>query len=258
MLVAPRHHIIISDTGGRAGTTFLVQLLTELGLDTGFPDAHFQIYPNCNAGMEFDICDSNASFIIKSPWLCDYLDDVLTGGDVVVDHVIVPMRDLYSAAQSRRDVTSRTNPSLYAPDSVPGRLWHTNEPEDQEVILTAQLYKLIYTLAKYDVPLTLLLFPVFVNDPEYLYRKIKFVLDDINYQNDAEDHGREPVGESVPAEGWKKGSDMICSDHGNKAECSWGISPTRVERYEDVLHGSKRCIGIISFGHLDFFHRSLA
>jgi hypothetical protein len=76
----------------------------------------------------------------------------------------------------------------------PGRLWHTNEPEDQEVILTAQLYKLIYTLAKYDVPLTLLLFPVFVNDPEYLYRKIKFVLDDINYQNDAEDHGREPVG----------------------------------------------------------------
>ena len=44
------------------------------------------------------------------------------------------------------------------------------------------------------------------------------------YQNNAEDHGREPVGESVPAEGWKKGSDMICSDHGNKAECSWGIS----------------------------------
>ena len=44
------------------------------------------------------------------------------------------------------------------------------------------------------------------------------------YQNDAEDHGREPVGESVPAEGWQKGSDMICSGHGNKAECSWGIS----------------------------------
>ena len=41
------------------------------------------------------------------------------------------------------------------------------------------------------------------------------------YHNDAEDHGRKPVGESVPAEGWKKGSDMICSGHGNKAECSW-------------------------------------
>ena len=44
------------------------------------------------------------------------------------------------------------------------------------------------------------------------------------YPNNAEDHGRKPVGESVPAEGWKKGSDMICSDHGNKAECSGGIS----------------------------------
>lgn len=32
----PKHHIIISGTG-RAGTTFLVQLLTELELDTGFP-----------------------------------------------------------------------------------------------------------------------------------------------------------------------------------------------------------------------------
>jgi len=35
------------------------------------------------------------------------------------------------------------------------------------------------------------------------------------YPNNAEDHGRKPVGEGVPAEGWKKGSDMICSDHGN-------------------------------------------
>ncbi|HPD61298.1 MAG TPA: hypothetical protein PKV48_06020 [Thermodesulfobacteriota bacterium] len=180
MRVAPRHHIIISGTG-RAGTTFLIQLLTELRLDTGFPDAYSQIYSNCNAGMEFDIRDSNAPFIVKSPWLCDYLDEVLKGGEVVVDHAIVPMRDLYSAAQSRRDVASRTDPSLYAPGSVPGGLWHTNKPEDQEVILTAQLYNLMYTLAKYDVPLTLLLFPVFVNNPEYLYRKIKFVLGDIRY-----------------------------------------------------------------------------
>jgi hypothetical protein len=44
------------------------------------------------------------------------------------------------------------------------------------------------------------------------------------YQKNAEDHGRKPVGESVPAEGWKKGLDMICSEHGNKAECAWGIS----------------------------------
>ncbi len=89
------------------------------------------------------------------------------------------MRDLYSAAQSRRNVTSKADLSLSEPDSVPGGLWHTKEPEKQDMVLTAQLYKLIYALAKYDIPLTLLLFPRLVYEPEYLYHKIKFALGDI-------------------------------------------------------------------------------
>ena len=48
-----RHHIIISGTG-RAGTTFLVQLLTELGLDTGFPKGQ-KIDQNSSAGLELDL-----------------------------------------------------------------------------------------------------------------------------------------------------------------------------------------------------------
>ena len=176
-----KHHIIISGTG-RAGTTFLVQLLTALGFDTGFSDIRSHIYPHCNAGMELDILDPSAPYIVKSPWLCDHLDEVLRGGGIVIDHAIVPVRDLYAAAQSRRDVISRVDPSLYGgPDKVPGGLWHTTRPEDQEKILTEQLYKLIYTLAKYDVPLVLLYFPRLVKDPEYLYRKLAFLLGDISY-----------------------------------------------------------------------------
>lgn len=174
----PRHHIIISGTG-RSGTTFMVQLLTELGLDTGFT-TKYSIDSNCNAGLELDIRDPNSPYIIKSPWLCDYLDEVLDDREIVIDHAIVPMRDLYSAAQSRRDVASRADPSL-DPESVPGGLWHTKEPRDQEMILTAQLYKLFYALAKNDVPLVLLIFPRFVNDPEYLFRKIRFSLGGISY-----------------------------------------------------------------------------
>jgi uncharacterized coiled-coil protein SlyX len=175
-----RHHIIISGTG-RTGTTFLVQLLTELGLDTGFPNAHARINRNANAGMELDIRQPNAPYIVKSPHLCDYLDEVLGMGDIVVDYAIVPVRDLYSAAQSRRDVSNAAL-SLTS-GSVPGGLWHTEEPENQEMILTAQLYKLVYTLAKYDVPLVMPLFPRLVNDPEYLYQKIRFALGDIGYDS---------------------------------------------------------------------------
>ena len=181
----PRHHLIISGTG-RAGTTFLVQLLTELGLDTGFPHAHAQIYRDANAGMEYDIRNpNNAPYIVKSPGLCDYLDEALQGGEIIVDHAIIPMRDLYSAAQSRREVASKADPNLVI---VPGGLWPTEETgseqaKNQEWILAGKLYKLIYTLAIHDIPVTLLLFPKFVRDSEYLYEKLRFLLPNISYDS---------------------------------------------------------------------------
>lgn len=172
----PRHHIVISGTG-RAGTTFLVQLLTELGLETGFPKGQV-IDTISRGGLELDIREPHAPYVIKSPWLCDYLDEVLQGGEILVDHALIPVRDLYGAAQSRRHAAS-TIPSNAS--SVPGGLWHTDKPEEQERILTEQLYKLVYALAKHDVPVSLLLFPRLVNDPEYLFRKLSFLLGDVEY-----------------------------------------------------------------------------
>ena len=172
--------MIISGTG-RAGTTFLVQLLTRLGLDTGFSDPHSRIYANCNAGMEWDVRRRDAPYIVKSPWLCDLLEEVLQGTEIVIDHAIIPMRDLYSAAQSRREVSNRTNTSLFRGRDVPGGLWHTDEPQAQEAVLLHQLYKLLYALAKHDVPVTLLHFPRLVYQPEYLHRRIGFLLNNMHY-----------------------------------------------------------------------------
>jgi len=175
-----RHHIIISGTG-RAGTTFLVQLLTALGLETGFTDPTAALYENCNAGMEWDIRDPDAPYIIKNPLLCDYLDEVLANGQFIIDHAIIPVRDLYSAAESRRSVDKHTDRFLF-PDVVPGGLWHTDIPEQQEPVLANQLYRLIYTIGKRDIPLTLLHFPKFLENPDYLYRKIGFLLGKTQYE----------------------------------------------------------------------------
>jgi hypothetical protein len=176
-----RRHLIISGTG-RAGTTFLVQLLTKLGLDTGVEDIDSAINPNCNAGLESDIRLPDAPYVVKTPWLCDYLDEVLRGGDVTIDHALIPMRELYAAAQSRRHVASTTDPTLY-PGGIPGGLWHTDDPGEQETALTHQLYKLLLAIAKHDIPLTLLEFPRLVYEPAYLYRKLAFALGDINYDS---------------------------------------------------------------------------
>lgn len=175
-----KHHLIISGAG-RAGTTFLVQLFTALSLDTGFTDSASGVNLNCNAGMEWDIRHPDAPYIIKSPWLCDYLDDLLEARRIIIDHAIIPVRDLYSAAESRRDVTRRTDKSLY-PGGIPGGLWHTDKPEQQETVLVNQLYKIIYTIAKRDIPVTLLYFPRLAHNPEYLYGKIEFALKGISYE----------------------------------------------------------------------------
>ena len=164
----PRRHLIISGTG-RAGTTFLVQLLTELRLDTGFTDPWSGRFANCDAGMEWDLRRPDAPYIVKNPEICDHLEELLDRGEITVDHAIVPIRDLYSAAESRRVVTRRSEPRAV---NVPGGLWHTANPELQEAVLAERFHELIFAIIKHDVPLTLLCFPRFVREPDYLYGKL--------------------------------------------------------------------------------------
>jgi hypothetical protein len=175
----PKHHLIISGTG-RAGTTFLVQLFTQLGLDTGFSDPNAKISEHTNAGMEWDLRRRpNAPYIIKSPALCDRLEELLASGDYVVDHALIPVRDLFSAAESRRDVARKGDFKFLTPLR---RGWRRlRNPDQQEMALTGHLYQLIYTLARHDIPTTLLFFPRLANDPEYLFRKVQFMMPGVEY-----------------------------------------------------------------------------
>lgn len=176
-----RHHAIISGTG-RAGTTFLVQLLTALGLDTGFQE-NCDVAPYCEGGMEFDLRKPDAPYFVKDPWLCDTLGDILRSGTVVIDHALIPVRDLFSAAESRRDVSRRTGPEVYAAFGpvVPGGCWPTNRMEEQESVLARKFYTLLETLAQFDIPTTLLHFPRLATDPAYLFSKLSFCLPDIDF-----------------------------------------------------------------------------
>jgi hypothetical protein len=134
--------LIISGTG-RAETTFLMQLFTKLGLDTGFSSPNEGLFANCNAGMENDIHRPDAPYIIMSPWLCDRLDELCESGQVVVDHVIIPIRDLHAAAQSRIEVERATPPEARVQGwPVPGRLWVAREPQSQTSVLAEELARI--------------------------------------------------------------------------------------------------------------------
>jgi hypothetical protein len=164
----PKRHLIITGTG-RTGTTFLVQLMTELGMDTGFSDATSAVLPHCDAGMEIDIRSPQCPYVVKNPRLCHELAQVLRDGVAIIDHAIVPMRDMYAAAESRRAVRIRAG-TMFGGGEIPGGLWDTDKPEGQEAVLATYFYQLLETIARHDVPVTLLHFPRLVNDADYLYR----------------------------------------------------------------------------------------
>lgn len=166
-----RKHVAISGTG-RAGTTFLVQLLTELGFDTGFSADAVSSLPRASfGGLERDIRSPSAPYIVKSPWLCDYIDEVVGSSEIFLEHLIIPIRSLKDAADSRRRVS--------ALGEAAGGMWHTESADDgiQEGILAHQLYKLLLSAASTHVPVTLMRFPLLALNKEYLYEKLLFLIE---------------------------------------------------------------------------------
>ena len=80
-----RKHIVITGTG-RAGTSFLVELLTNLGLDTGYRSEELNKfkYSLGRAGFENDIRKENNPYIVKDPVFCDYAEEVFKREDIIL------------------------------------------------------------------------------------------------------------------------------------------------------------------------------
>jgi len=168
-MTQPIHKIIITGTG-RTGTTFLVRLLTELGLDTGYTRQSWprDYFAHCEAGLERDILAADSPYIVKNPGLCGTLPALLSAGRLAVDHVLVPIRELSDAAQSRIRIGG-------ANGKVPGGLTGTADPAAQKGILAENFHRLMHTLADHDIPLTLLHFPRVALDCEYAFAKLHFL-----------------------------------------------------------------------------------
>jgi len=182
------HHLMIAGTG-RAGTTFLVRYLTELGLSThlsAHPDAAADSY--ADAGFEeVPLASDLASlpYVIKSPSLYEYIDELLR--TVHLDAAIIPVRDLNRAASSRmvveRDAMHRAVPWL-ADNSVAWDTWSWSaggavfslDPVDQARLLAVGFHQLVERLVRADVPMIFLSFPRVVLDADYLFRALGQVM----------------------------------------------------------------------------------
>lgn len=168
--------IIITGTG-RAGTTFLVRLFTELGLDTGFDSDNWKksYHDHCRAGLEHPplaLLDPAAPSIIKNPNLSTELPALLAAkscSSLNIEHVFIPIRELEEAAKSRVLIGGQNG-------NIPGGLWQTNDPSQQKMVLAETFHGLVHTLTQYEIPHTFLAFPRFATDAEYTYHKISFLV----------------------------------------------------------------------------------
>lgn len=187
-----RHHTVITGTG-RAGTTFLVELLTLLGLDTGFNsrDLVHRKSAVAQAGLEIDVRREGAPYIVKAPGFCDYAPQVFAQPEIVIDHIFVPMRELHDAAASRRRVMDlhlagmpwlRRMKVWLKRKELAGGLVGTRSGDDQEQVLRDRLYSLMLATADQPARVTLLRFPRLVNDSAYLFDKLQPLLHGISFE----------------------------------------------------------------------------
>lgn len=182
-------HVIITGTG-RTGTTFLVQLLTHLGLDTGFKKDDYKLYETARAGLEHDVRDINIPHIVKHPQFSSYVDEVLDRNDIILEHVFVPMRDLNAAAKSRWTVVKDSRPEMdlirrlfKKPSKIAGGLLYTDKKREQETVLVKSIYNLFLALSKTQVPITVMRYPKIVQDSLYLYKKLTPIIKDISFED---------------------------------------------------------------------------
>jgi hypothetical protein len=161
--------VIIAGTG-RAGTTLLVAILSDLGCDTGYrPGIQFD---GMSGGLETGLRDRMPR-IVKAPGWSTILGSLLDEGAIEVEHVIVPVRDLDVAAASRVRVAGYGRNFMARGGFVGAR-----SVARQRAVLATMLADLVHTIAKHDLPHTFLDFPRFAHDWEYTYEKLGFLAPD--------------------------------------------------------------------------------
>ena len=137
------------------------------------------LFPTARAGLEMDIRHPNAPYIVKTPFLCDLLEEVLASS-IRIEYAIIPVRSFDAAAASRAYVQEQTTGSANRTRKVPGGLWDAEKASEQADVLRLKFARLIEVLTRSDIPMTFLMYPRLVRDSDYLYAKLDCLLGNVD------------------------------------------------------------------------------
>ena len=160
--------ILITGTG-RCGTTFLMKIFTFLEYDTGFTKENYSqsISKNSNGGLE-KRREYAKYYITKSPdFLCD-LGYILNDSQVKIKYIIIPVRKYEDSASSR------------ARNKGAGGFWCASNEQEQIAFYHKAMANLIFLTTKHDIKTIFLDFDKMISNKEYLFQKLKVILDEKN------------------------------------------------------------------------------
>lgn len=165
-----KDRVIICGTG-RAGTSFLVRLLTRLGYDTGYSPEQDGFNPSIRAGCEHRADGwhdpavwENLPEVVKSPFLSLHLRQV----PVPIRRVLIPVRNLDEVDQSR-DATGLQWPGIAI---------------EQRDFLAKVLGETIAACCDKSIPFTVMQFPRHTQDAKYCQRALSSAFPDVLVRDD--------------------------------------------------------------------------
>jgi hypothetical protein len=161
--------ILITGTG-RCGTTFLIKLFSFLDFHTGYNRNNYNlsISSNCNSGMEKHYKDN--FYVLKNPTFMKEIENILIDTSIIIKYVIIPIRDLKIAANSRAKYGYNKN----------GGLWNARDESGQLGFFKDILTNYIYISTKHEINTIFIDFDKMINNKLYLFNKLKNILDEKN------------------------------------------------------------------------------
>lgn len=160
--------ILITGTG-RCGTTFLIKLFTFLDFDTGFDRETYKarINSRCNSGMERTYKENH--YILKNPNFILNIETIIKDKNTNIKKVIIPVRDYKLSAKSRVKYGNK-----------PGGLINAKDEKSQILYYNKIISNYVYFMTKYDINTIFIDFDKMINDKNYLFNKLKIILDEKN------------------------------------------------------------------------------
>jgi hypothetical protein len=156
---------------GCSGTTFLWELLKELGFDTGDVTEYFH-------HRKAEAKKGNIPYIVKgTAGLCHNFPEYVKRFNLQVDHVIVALRNLESNVKSKARTRKRRRGQA---GQFKNRTTEDIRDELRERIPLC-IGRLMLHLLEGEHPHTVIMFPRSAQDVDYCYEKITSAMGDIQY-----------------------------------------------------------------------------